>query len=148
MEKREKEDDTFLRKKHRKKIKQCYHVDICRGKWNSFSREGEITMEIFWINKSKKKKKKKKLMNLIKKNHHINKTSDHSGSTNNLFRSHLNAKSFKKFLALQQLGEARWFCFSVYCKVLWTCKGDVNSASWKSCKESSSSTISAEFCWQ
>ena len=37
-------------------------------------------------------------MNLIETNNQINMTSDHSDSSNNLFKSLLNVKSFKMFL--------------------------------------------------
>ena len=60
-----------------------------------------------------------KLYSLIEINHRINVTSDHSVS-NNLLKSHLNAKSFSMFLTLQQLQETRRCCFSV------CLKGDVN----------------------
>ena len=40
------------------------------------------------------------LMNLIEKNHEINMASDYSVSTNNSFKSLLNAKSFNMFLRL------------------------------------------------
>ena len=43
-------------------------------------------------------------------------TFDHSAPSNNSFKSHLYAKSFNKFLKLQQLCEAWWFWFSVFCK--------------------------------
>ena len=39
-------------------------------------------------------------MNLIEKNHEINMVSDYSVSTNNSFKSLLNAKSFNMFLRL------------------------------------------------
>ena len=39
-------------------------------------------------------------MNLIKANQLINVTSDHAVSSNNSFKSHLNAKSFNMFLKL------------------------------------------------
>ena len=55
-------------------------------------------------------------MNLIGTNHQINMASDRSISSNNLFKSHLNTKSFDMFLTLQQLCEARLFCFSDCCK--------------------------------
>ena len=67
--------------------------DICRWKRDSFSSEVEITTNR--LNKAKKKEDfKKYLMNLIETNHHINMTSDHSASSNNLFKSFSNAKSF------------------------------------------------------
>ena len=43
---------------------------------------------------------KKDLMNLIETNHYINMTSDHSLSSNNSFKNHMNAKSFNMFLTL------------------------------------------------
>ena len=53
---------------------------------------------------------KKTHLNLIETNHQINMIYDHSVSSNNLFQSHLNAKSFNlflTFLTLKQLGEAQ-----------------------------------------
>ena len=55
MDKKKKEDDTFLRKKNRRKPKQCYHNDICRWKRNSFSDELEISGGIVCIKILKKK---------------------------------------------------------------------------------------------
>ena len=49
-------------------------------------------------NSFKKEIFKKDLMNLIQTNYQINMTFDHSVSTNNLFKSHLNTKSFHLFL--------------------------------------------------
>ena len=67
--------------------------DICRWKRDSFSSEVEITTNR--LNKAEKREDfKKYLMNLIETNHHINMTSDHSVSSNNLFKSFSNAKSF------------------------------------------------------
>ena len=43
---------------------------------------------------------KKDLINSIETNHQINMISDHSVSTNNLFKSFLNTKNFSKFLTL------------------------------------------------
>ena len=71
-------------------------------------------------------------------------TSDHSVSTSNSLKSHLNAKSFKMSLTLQQLCKVRWFWFSVCCEGDVNVKGDVNSASGENWKEPSSSTISRE----
>ena len=56
-------------------------------------------------------------MNLIETNHQINMTSDHSVWSNNSFKILLNEQTFDMFLTLQQLCEARWFYFSVCCKV-------------------------------
>ena len=39
-------------------------------------------------------------MNLIETNHQINMTSDHSVSSKNLFKNHLNAKGFNMVLTL------------------------------------------------
>ena len=44
--KRKTEDDTFLRKRNRRKTKQCYHNDICRWKRDSPSNEVKITTGI------------------------------------------------------------------------------------------------------
>ena len=48
----------------------------------------------------KKDNFKKDLMILFETNHQINTTIDHSVSTNNSFKSHLNAKSFNMSLTL------------------------------------------------
>ena len=48
----------------------------------------------------KKEDFKKGLINLIKTNHQINMTSDNFVSSNNSFKSHLNAKGFNAFLTL------------------------------------------------
>ena len=74
--------------KNRIKTKQYFHNDNCR--W-------EIAC-IKTINKRTLKKMK---------NDRINMASDHSVSSNNSFKSHLNANSFNMFLTLQQLCEAR-----------------------------------------
>ena len=55
MGKNKKEDDNFLRKKNRRKTKQCYHGDTCRWNTDSFSSEAEITKGIVWIKIFKKK---------------------------------------------------------------------------------------------
>ena len=41
--------------------------------------------------------REKKLTNLIEANHQINMSSDHSVSSNNSFKSHLNGKSYYTF---------------------------------------------------
>ena len=46
-------------------------------------------------------------MNLIERKHQINMTTDHSVSSNNLFKSHLNAKKFNTSLTLQQRAGAQ-----------------------------------------
>ena len=61
---------------------------------------------------------------LIEVNNQINMTSNHSVSNNNSFKSLLNAKGCNMLLTLYQLGEAGWFCFSVF----W--KDDVNLWGW------------------
>ena len=53
-------------------------------------------------------------MNLIEANYQINMNSEHSVSSNDLFKSHLNAKSFN--MSLTQLCKAQRFCFSGCCK--------------------------------
>ena len=63
-------------------------------------------------------------MNLLETNPHINIASDHSVSSNNSFKSFLNAESFNMVLTLLQLCEAPWFCFRV------CCKADVNVWGW------------------
>ena len=55
-------------------------------------------------------------MNLVETNHQIN----HSASSHDSFKSHLNAKSLNMFLTLYKLPIAR---------VMRTYKGDVNSVS-------------------
>ena len=66
----------------------------------------------------------KREMNLIETNHHINIASDHPVSSNDSFKSFLNAEGFNMVLALLQLCEAPWFCFRV------CCKADVNVWGW------------------
>ena len=89
------------------KKKQCYHEDICKWNRDSFSCEVENYKENCLNNNNNKKENfKKDLMNLIEKNHTINMTPDHSISNSNLFKSHLNTKSFDMFSSLQQLCEA------------------------------------------
>ena len=46
---------------------------------------------------------RKGLINSIEANHQINMTSDNFVSSNNSFKSHLDAKGFKMFLTLQFL---------------------------------------------
>ena len=48
----------------------------------------------------------KRGMNLIEANHHINIASDHPVSSNDSFKSFLNAESFNMVLTLLQLCEA------------------------------------------
>ena len=116
-----KQDDTCLRKENRRKTKYCYHNDSCRWKRDSFSNEAEITTGTDWIKILKQRISLKNLMNLIETNYHINMTSDHFVSSNNSFKSHLNAKSFNMLVsALKQWCEARWFYLSV------CCNGDMN----------------------
>ena len=96
---RKKEDDTFLRKKRRRKRKQCYHNDVCRWKRDIFFSEVEITRGIVWIKIFKQKNFKNDLMNLIETNQQVM-TSDYFVSSNNSFKSRLNAKSFNMFVTL------------------------------------------------
>ena len=77
----------------------------------------------------------KDLMNLIEANHQINMTSDHAVSSNNSFKNHLNAKSFNMFFKTDSDSDS----VSV-AKMMWTYKGDVNSASGENRKEPSPST--------
>ena len=96
----------------------------------------------------KKENFKKGLINLFETNRQINMTSVNFVSSNNSFKSHLNAKGFNMFLTLSQLFEACWLCFSV------CCKSDVNVLGWfefsfrRKLKKCSSSTIppEASFC--
>ena len=54
----------------------------------------KLKLEEAFLNKDIKKENfKRYLMDLIEQNHHINITSDHSASSNNSYKSHLNAKS-------------------------------------------------------
>ena len=46
-------------------------------------------------------------MNLIETNYQINMTSDYSVSSNNSFKSHLNAKTFNMLITQWQLWEAQ-----------------------------------------
>ena len=138
MGKRKKEDDTFLRKKNKKNQNSVIIVMITvvgkgKGMLNGFSSEVEIRR-----GNIKQGNFKKYLINLIEKNHQIKMSSDHSISSNNSFKSHLNAKSFSMILTLQQLYNERRYWFGVFCK------GDMNSAWGKNTKEPSSSAISAE----
>ena len=70
----------FRAKKNRKKkkIKLCYHKDICRWKRDIFSMKLKLQGESFEKNVLKKIILKKDLMNLIETNHQINMTFDHS----------------------------------------------------------------------
>ena len=88
------EDDTFLRKKSSRKTKQFYDNDICRWKRGRFSCEVKIIRGIVCIKILKREIFKKDSMNLIETNYQTNMTCDHSVSSNNSFKSHLNAKSF------------------------------------------------------
>ena len=64
-----------------------------------FPNQVEITREI--VKKALQKENfKKDLMNLIETNHQMNMSSDHSVSSNNSFKSHLNANSFNMLLTL------------------------------------------------
>ena len=46
MGKNKKQNDTFLSKKNRRKTKQFYHDQTCRGNTDSFSSEIKITERI------------------------------------------------------------------------------------------------------
>ena len=66
-----------------------------------------------WLKTKKRKPMKsmmriqlKREMNLIETNHHINIASDHPVSSNDSFKSFLNAEGFNMVLALLQLCEA------------------------------------------
>ena len=72
------------------------------------------------------------------------KHSDHSVSSNNSFKTLLNANSFNMFLTLEQLRKHDDSTSWSVAMVMWTYKGDVNSASGENWKEASSSAISAE----
>ena len=64
-----------------------------------FPNQVEITREI--VKKALQKENfKKDLMNLIETYHQMNMSSDHSVSSNNSFKSHLNANSFNMLLTL------------------------------------------------
>ena len=93
MGKNKKEDDTFLRKKKRK-TKQCYREDICRWNRGRFSNKVENDQGNRLNKDIKKENFEKDLMNLTDKNHPITMIPDHSISSNNSFKSHLNTKSF------------------------------------------------------
>ena len=61
-------------------------------------------------------------------------TSGHSVSSNNSFKSHLNAKNFNMFLTLQQLCAARDSASVSVARMMWMYNSDVNSDSgenWK-----------------
>ena len=55
-----------------------------------------------------------------------------------------NAKSFHMFFNTVAVVRSRWFSFSACCKVMWTYKGDVGSASGENWKYPSSSIMSTE----
>ena len=60
------------------------------------------------LNKDIKKENfERDLISLIETNHQINMTSYHSVSSNNSFKSHLNAKRFNMFLTLKQFSKPR-----------------------------------------
>ena len=90
LEKEKKKMIPFWRKKT---AKQCYNNDIYRWKKDSFSSEENYRGNCL-NNCIKKENFKKVLINLIQTNHQINMTPDHSVSTNNSFKNHLNDKSF------------------------------------------------------
>ena len=75
-------------------VKKLEEKRRCKG--GRFSSEIEITRN--HLNKDIKKENFKKL--LIETNHEIKMTSDHSVSSNNLFKSFLNVKNFSMFLTL------------------------------------------------
>ena len=85
----------FWRKKNKRKTKCCYHNDVCRWKRYSFNNEVKITRWFVWTKILKKRILKKR--NLTEKNHQINMNFDHSVSSNNSFKSHLNTKNFNMF---------------------------------------------------
>ena len=123
--KKKREDDTFLRKKKTEEKQSIATIMISvDGKGTIFPVKLKLQEEIAkwsWnynhLNKDTEKGYfKKDPINLIEPNHQINLTSDHSVSSNDLFKSHLYATSFNMFLTLQQLCEVRWFCVSVCCK--------------------------------
>ena len=80
------------------KKRQCYHTDISWWGRNSFSSEVKITRGVVWIKIFKKWNLKIDLINLTETNHQINMTSGHPVSSNDSFKMHLNAKSFKMLL--------------------------------------------------
>ena len=86
--------------KSRRTTKYCYYNDIYQWKRDIFSSEVEITRGIVWINIKTRAFLKKDLMNLIETDHQININFYHSVSSNNSFKSHLNAKNFNMFLTL------------------------------------------------
>ena len=72
-------------------------------------------------------------MNLIETSQQIDTTSDHSVSSNNSFKSLLNAQSFNMFLTCScaKHGDSASVSFA---RVVWSYKGDVNSTSGKNKK--------------
>ena len=81
-----------------KKNKTGHHNDIFRWKRDGFSSENEVTKGILWKKTLETRILKK--MNLIDASYQINVTSDHSVSSDNTFKNHLNAKSFNMILRL------------------------------------------------
>ena len=63
-------------------------------------------------------------MRLTGKNHQINMNSEHSVSSNNLFKSHLNAKRFNMFLTAAMRSNSASVSVA---GVMWKYKDDVNS---------------------
>ena len=121
MGKRKKENDTFLKKTEEEKQNRKWYLSMQKGQffqcsWNY--KEDRLKKNI------KKENFKKGVINLTETNLQINMTSDNFISSNNLFKSHLNAKGFNMSLTQQQLLEACWFCFSL------CCKSDVNVLRW------------------
>ena len=83
-------------------------------------------------------------MNLIEANHQINMTSDHSVSSNDLFKSHLNVMSFTMFQHCSSCTKHGDAASVSVAREMETYNGDGNSASGENWKELSSSKISLE----
>ena len=83
-------DDTFLKKKNKRKTKQCYYEGIYRWNRDNFYSEVENYKGNRLNKDTKKENFKKYLKNLIEKNHPMNMTPDHSISSNNSLNSELN----------------------------------------------------------
>ena len=96
---RQKDKRKWKNEKNKGKAKKFIIISLDR-KGKVSSSEIEIRREIVWIKILKKDNFEKYLVALIKTNHQINMTYDHSVSSNNLFKSHWSSKSFGIFLIL------------------------------------------------
>ena len=94
-----KENDTFLKKEAKEKENSATTMISVDGKGTVFPMKLELQGESFEKH-IKKENFKKGLINLIETNHQIDMTSGKFVSSNNSFKSHLNATRFNIFLTL------------------------------------------------